>query len=112
MNPESLALLRGIKTSLLHLMATGPLEALGDICSAYQHVRLAMGESPHAPKSGTSLPAPPMHAVALEMAERSAFGKFESYPDPPSVDAACAYLEHVSQSRKQTVADEPWEAAP
>lgn len=71
----------------------------------------------------------PMHHIALEMAEKAsempsatrklvdvAMAKtaprsiWDVYADPPSVDAACAYLERVS--KPQTVADEPWEHAP
>lgn len=56
----------------------------------------------------------PMHHIALEMAEKAVAARshkaFETFADPPSVDAACAYLERVS--KPQTVADEPWEAAP
>ena len=77
MNPEQLALLRGIKTSLLHLMATGPLEVLQPVTDAYLAVRRAEAAIP---LKGTSLPTPPMHAVTLEMADAKV-----GFPVPPEV---------------------------
>lgn len=82
MNPESLALLRGVKTSLLHLMATGPLETLPHVTDAYLAVRRA---EVAIPLKGTILPTPPMHHVALEMADAAViqpvgFEPFEAAP--------------------------------
>lgn len=115
MNPEQLALLRGIKTSLLHLIEKGPRETLPHVTDAYLAVRRA---EVAVPLKGISLPAPPMHpadeGAGFVIHAAGALGEALDVAPFKSVHPMHAVALQMAEEKtcNQPVGFEPFEAAP